>query len=330
MLRLITRTVCVVVLIVFMAGCSIPVKTDQTTHLANTVSWSQLHNAEIVHDDLPREYFFWNHEISRPDAPAPLVIALHGGGSHARNLMQRSSLSTLASKEGFVVVFPQGVAAVGSLFRTWNAGVCCGPAVKKNIDDIGFVRSVITQMVTEHDIDPERIYVTGFSNGGLLAYRLACELSDVITAISPVAAVMTNTGTCVPASKVAVIAFHGRKDKRVKYAGDASTGRIKKTDTMDRDSTRRPRLSVAQSVQFWADLNSCSGKNRTTFEGFSIDEYAECRAAVKLFSIDELGHRWPGWDRRLLFGRRDPETSMRVIGSKEMWDFFNAHQRQIQ
>lgn len=304
-----------------LTGCSVPVSDNEHTadndgQAALAPQWADMVLATLQHDDRQREYYFYDPQIgsSRGETEKEkraLIIVLHGGGSHARNVMQRSAMATIAQRAGFIVAFPNGVAAgpIG-MFRTWNAGTCCNPAMKKEIDDVGFIRALIRTMIRSHDVDAKRVFVTGFSNGGLLSYQLACELSESIAAVAPVAAVLPDSASCTPSRMTPLIAFHGRKDNRVLYAGNTR-----------RDGITRP--SVPDSLDFWGNLNGCRGSNEIRFDGYQIGRYVGCDADVMLYSIDELGHRWPGWDRRLWTGRRDPKTSLSVDASAVMWEFFD-------
>src|SRR5258708_6567969 len=110
----------------------------------------------------------------------PLVIALHGGGGNPEQFAKDTGFDQKADAEGFIVVYPRGI----GLLPTWNAIHCCGPAFNNKIDDVGFMRALIDELIGSQHVDPKRVYVTGHSNGGMLSYRLGAELSDKIAAIS--------------------------------------------------------------------------------------------------------------------------------------------------
>ena len=115
----------------------------------------------------------------------PLVIAMHGGFGSGTQLETQSQLTTKAEQEGFIVVYPDGVASNLNI-RTWNAGGCCGYAMNNDIDDVGFMNALLDTLQADFAIDTQRIYFTGMSNGGFMTYRVACELSERIAAIAPV------------------------------------------------------------------------------------------------------------------------------------------------
>ena len=138
--------------------------------------------------------------------PLPLIIAMHGGLGSADNLQSQSGLSNKADSENFIVVYPEGVKGGVLNVRTWNAGWCCGNSSSSNVDDVGFIDSLLDTLVDRYAIDTNRIYATGMSNGGFMSYRLACELSDRIAAIAPVSASMSVTGY-IPSRPVPIIHF---------------------------------------------------------------------------------------------------------------------------
>ena len=105
-------------------------------------------------------------------------------------------------------------AAQDTAFATWNAGNCCGGARDQNVDDVGFIRQIVANLTRQMNVDRQRIYATGMSNGGLMSYRLACEMSDVFKAIAPVAGT-DNTRSCTPKQPVAVLHIHARNDTHV-------------------------------------------------------------------------------------------------------------------
>src|SRR5690242_15001787 len=108
----------------------------------------------------------------------PMVLVLHGGGGNDKSNVEMTGFSDKADKEHFIVVYPNGTGRFENFLLTWNAGNCCGYALDNNIDDTGFLRTVIERMEKDFNIDANRIYATGISNGGMMSYRLGCELSD--------------------------------------------------------------------------------------------------------------------------------------------------------
>src|SRR4030042_1455717 len=109
----------------------------------------------------------------------PLVIVLHGGGGTAQSTAGMTGMNVKADSSGVIAVYPNGNGRVSDeKLLTWNAGNCCGYALDNNIDDVGFIRELIDKLEKKLAIDKARIYATGISNGGMMSYRLACELAD--------------------------------------------------------------------------------------------------------------------------------------------------------
>ena len=150
--------------------------------------------------------------------PIPLVLVLHGAGGNADQVARITGMSEIADKAPFIAVFPEGTARKEHGLLTWNAGNCCGYAYENQVDDVGFIRALVGSLSAEYRVDPKRVYAVGMSNGGILAYRLACELSDTFAAIGVVAGAF-NVSPCRPTRPVALVIFHGTADEHVLYEG---------------------------------------------------------------------------------------------------------------
>lgn len=156
---------------------------------------------------------------------APLLVALHGGLGSSAQFAANTGFDGLAEANGFVVVYPDGIGAAsdGSGGQTWNGGSCCGAAARLGVDDVGFVRQLLDALERDLAVDPARIFVAGHSNGAILAYRLACELSDRIAAIGVQAGSLEIDG-CAPSRPVAAFHLHGGADTNLPIAGGRGTG----------------------------------------------------------------------------------------------------------
>jgi len=244
----------------------------------------------------------------------PLIIVLHGGGGNRHNAAQMSGMNALADQGNFIVVYPDGTGRLEDKLLTWNAGNCCGYALDNNIDDVGFIRALIEKLERDHPINPKQIYVTGMSNGGMMAYRLACELADKIAAIAPVAGALNVE--CKPTAPISVIAFHGTADQHVLFEGG--------TPIVQADPHPREDKSVAYAMNFWAQHNRCAPTPQRDERGNIIhDTYTNCAdgTAVELYAIKGEGHTWPG-GKSWLGG--DPPTQ-EISATKVMWEFFKQH-----
>ena len=147
------------------------------------------HELQLRHDGRERGFIVHVPKAYRADRPAPLVLALHGGGG-SMAVMAKDRLYGLVSQSeasGWIVVFPNGFSRLGGRLATWNAGICCGAARDRGSDDVGFLRAVVAEVQQRVAIDPQRVFATGMSNGGMMSYRLAGEASDIFRAIAAVA-----------------------------------------------------------------------------------------------------------------------------------------------
>jgi polyhydroxybutyrate depolymerase len=179
--------------------------------------------------------------------PLPLVICLHGGFGSGLQFEEQSTLSEKSDEAGFVAVYPNGTGyLLAPNLRFWNAGNCCGYAEEQNIDDVGFIEAMIDALVADYAIDATRVYSTGISNGAFMSYRLACELSDKIAAIAPVAGGML-VDECLPSSSVPIIHFQSFLDTSNPYTGGVGDG----VGTHD-----NPPLDSVFTV--WANTNLCT------------------------------------------------------------------------
>jgi polyhydroxybutyrate depolymerase len=236
----------------------------------------------------------------------PLVLVLHGAVQGAANVESMSGMSAKADKENFLVAYPNGTSRSG-LTPTWNAGACCGYAMTNKVDDVGFLRALIGRLEHDYTVDRKRIFVTGISNGGMMSYRLACELADRIAAIAPVEGALDIE--CRPSEPVSVLIFHGTADLLVPYKGGRTPFQIgpKRTDT-----------SVSSTVAFWVEQDGCSTtpKHEETSQ-LRVDTYSGCKdgAGVALYTIPGGHHMWPG---TRLSHNDVPATDI-------MWSFFAAH-----
>jgi len=238
--------------------------------------------------------------------PLSLVLVLHGALQGAAGVERMSGMSAKADKENFLVAYPNGTSRSG-LAPTWNAGACCGYAQTNNVDDVGFLRALIDRLGRDYAVDPKRIFVTGISNGGMMSYRLACELADRVAAIAPVEGAQDLE--CRPSVPVSVLVFHGTADLLVPYKGGTTPFQLgpKRTDT-----------SVRSTVAFWVKQDGCSTTPKLEETNqLRIDTYSGCKdgVVVALYTIRGGHHMWPGTRLSL---NDIPATDI-------MWSFFAAH-----
>ena len=298
------------VLLLFMFACA-----HDSGSAANT----------LRHDGLKRDYILYQPSDRTAHAGMrPLLLVLHGGGGTHHNMLRltKQRFNELADRDGFFVVYPQG------FDKSWNDGRAdkISGAHRKGIDDVGFLRALIEDLIDRYPIDDRRIFVTGISNGGLMSYQLACSLPDHIRAIAPVTAQIPAAIApfCGAESAVSLAVFNGTKDPLVPYNG----GQI--------SVFRRQRgavLSTDETIRIWRQKNRCSPEARVTElpdiadDGTRVTkiEYSRCEKGSKvvLYRIDGGGHTWPG-GRQYLPARWVGRTSRDINGCDEIWSFFKS------
>lgn len=279
----------------------------------------------LNHGGIERQYLLYSppHKLNSSDAK-PLLMVLHGGGGTHRGMVRltRSRFNQLADRDGFWVVYPQGIA------KAWNEGRGdrISEAHRRGIDDVGFMRALIEHLVPRLSIDPKRVFVTGISNGGLMSFRLACSLPDKIRAIAPVTASIPSAilPLCRSESTVSLAVFNGTQDPLVPYDG----GQIKVFRKL-----RGEVLSTDETIKIWRAKNRCAPEPRLTLlpnltkDGTRVTktEYNNCEAGSKvvLFRIDGGGHTWPG-GRQYLPAFLIGKTSRDINGCDEIWRFFRS------
>jgi polyhydroxybutyrate depolymerase len=278
------------------------------------------HTRSLQVDRRTRSYLVHVPQSYDGTKPFPVVLAFHGGGSNAEQMVRFSGLSDKAQQAGFMVVYPNGTGLLKNML-TWNGGNCCGFAVQHQVDDVAFIRALLDDLERVAKVDRKRIYATGMSNGAILAYRLASELSDRIAAIAPVAGPM-GTETCTPRRPVAVLHFHGTDDQFAPFRGGKGAKSLSGTNF----------YSVDHSIRAWLMANGCPHEPHVVMEpdrakdGTTITRktYGPGKDGVEvvLITIEGGGHTWPGRQPPLAFLGRSTKN---IQANDVMWEFFERH-----
>lgn len=242
-------------------------------------------------------------------AAAPLVVMLHGGFGSGAQAEKAYGWDAEAERQHFLVVYPDGVN------HAWNTGGgCCGTPAKQNVDDVAFVEAVVAAVEREAPVDPARVYATGISNGGIMAYRLACDTS-VFAAIGPDSA--TLLGPCPAPKPVSVLHIHGTADTRIPYAGGQGQG-----------FAHIDGPPVEQVAATWRGVDGC-GTPAVARTGTLTTTTAQCPGGrtVELIAVTGAGHQWPGGQshpaEESLLGLDAPSTALNATDT--FWQFFAAH-----
>lgn len=268
-------------------------------------------------DGSERHYLLHVPSSHDDSQPVPLVLDFHGGGGNPSTQMRTSQFGALAEEKGFIVAYPYGTGKLEDKFLTWNGGACCGYAVETQVDDVRFVRALVAEIEAQYNIDRKRIYATGLSNGGIMAFRLACDAADVFAAVAPVAGTL-NYPRCNPSEPVSIIEFHGTADGHINYNGGAGPDSL----------VDLPFNSVNDSIAFWLKANQCDLTPQTeTFSDIQHDTYLCMQGtAVELYTIIGGKHAWPGSEGPAWRGGDKPTQS--ISATDLIWEFFAAHPKQ--
>ena len=223
-------------------------------------------------------------------ALVPALILMHGAGGSSAKMEGGTGMTGIAEDNGFVVAYPDGTSTempVGG--QSWNAGSCCAAPVTKNVDDASFVSAVIDELIANHGVDPQRVYIGGFSNGGMMSYRSACEFGDRIAGIVVVGGAL-NVADCEAPSPLPVLIIHGTADATVPYDGG-----VPNANTAARLGSW-VNASVADAVSFWSGRNDCTTHETITDDDTVTDDaYAGCLdgSGLEVVSVIDGAHRWP-------------------------------------
>jgi polyhydroxybutyrate depolymerase len=245
----------------------------------------------LTHDNVKREFLVHVPTSYNGTDSVPLIVALHGAGQSISSLESQSGLSKKSESAGFIVVYPKGI-----LNNAWNQDIT-------GADDIGFISDMLDSLSGRFKIDKNRVYVTGFSIGGGMCYRLAQELSNRITAIAPVSPWVGNTGVptwidydllnySIPKRAIPIIQFNSKDDDYSK---------------------------VSPEIGYWVSIDGCPAKPDTFLKTAKVIgeiwKSQSNKTEIKLYSAASGGHNWPTLDA---FGYSATDT---------IWAFFKNYSR---
>jgi polyhydroxybutyrate depolymerase len=265
---------------------------------------------ELMVDGIRRSYIVYQ-PLTSGTKSLPLMIVLHGGLGNAAHIQKTTGMDAVADTGPFVVAYPNGIG--GNLGfnqnrRTWNAGDCCGKAVRNMVDDVRFIEKVIEDIAAKLSIDARRVYVTGMSNGAMMAYRLACEIPDKIAAIIPVAGTIA-VENCNAAKDIPVLHIHGMEDKNVPISGGEGDLSIAGID----------HTSLSETVKRIVGPRHCLAPEKSRLNGGVQVSAYRCSngAPVFIYLIKSGGHEWPGGNG----GRSGDSVGSNFSASQQAWDF---------
>ena len=256
----------------------------------------------VFHDGSYREYITYIPDSYNQSVPSPLVFNLHGRSSNAYQQMWYGDFRSIADTAGFIIVHPQGLLDNTGLTH-WNIG-------QSSVDDIGFIESLYQELTLEYNIDLDKVYSTGMSNGGYMSYYLACDMSDKFAAIASVTGAMSSytQAICNPIHPTPVMEIHGTADFTV------------------------PFNDIVSGLEYWRNYNNCDLSPDTTFlPDIVVADMTTVQHIVykngnngvttELFKVINGGHTWPG--SVISTG----VTNYDIDASVEIWKFFSRYDR---
>lgn len=260
--------------------------------------------AALMSGGIERQYAIVVPEAYAGDRGAPLVFVLHSSGGTAQSMSDLTGFAAAAAERGFITVLPEGT----GMPQAWNAeGFTAGTA------DSAFLRELLEELSASLCLDPLRVYATGYSNGGAMALRAACDLEDVFAAVAPVAAPYPTCQAPVP-----IIAFHGSLDQAVPYEGGGTPGEV-------------ALAPVHKSVSAWASAIGCDALPVIARAAADVElaTYARCPRGdneALLYTVLNGGHTWPG--ALIEYPVEEAGVTTHAVNATDLiLDFFEAHAR---
>lgn len=278
----------------------------------------QTYSIEINHDTRTYDIFCPKND----NEPEPLVLMLHGGGGNSKEVAYSTNWVDKAKKENFIIVFPNGTRPDGSKpvsfgknGQNWNDGSTRDlSAIANNIDDVEFIKTMIDSLKQKYQIDPHRIYATGFSNGASMTFRLGVECSDIFAAIAPVSGSLWLDNPVLK-SPISVLYITGDKDPLNPING----GEVKIGQR--NFGNKKP---INQIINLWVNMLKAEKKKDENIGEIHTVTYQAQNAELMWITIKGMGHHWPSGHQTLpkwLVGN----PSNAINATDVIWDFFSNH-----
>lgn len=264
-------------------------------------------NQSILHNGISRDYILYVPENLPTNAP--LVVVSHGYTSSAKTMMSYSGMNKVADEEKFLVVYPQGTKDQrGNNF--FNVGYEFHASSK--VDDLGFIKALVTKLTDDYQVNPNHIFATGMSNGGDLSYFLACYASDMFQAVAPIAGTMMQTTieTCKPQRGMPIFAVHGKADEVTYFDGDMA----------NRDKWG-PYPGIPAVIEHWVDVNAVEISKQV-----DLDNITNFTASNEALSFDRYLSETSDHEVWLYIHSGGHDWSLKELDtSSEIWNFFTRY-----
>jgi polyhydroxybutyrate depolymerase len=232
-----------------------------------------------------------------------LVIALHGYTGNGRQFAYYSALHNAFGTDT-VVAYPDATKTTARGDKPgWNAQFCCGSGWKSGVDDVDFIRTLIGDLAAKYNIDQDRVFLVGFSNGAFMTQRFAVEHPDLVAGVAVISGTIgTKASTLQPSAPVPMLLTHGAKDTRVAYSGGESPG-----------DPEFDWLSFETTVDAWKRANGCNDDAADVVSTARVMTtiYRECLAPLTTIEYLENGHVWDGWRLGNVWTKR-PRASQEI------------------
>ncbi len=282
-------------------------------------------------DSLPHQSYQRKYTLHKPtgftnNTQVPLVLMLHGGGGDMTSAQGFTRFNAVSNANGFLVAYPQGYGIIPSGGFSWADGRGTS-ADLAGIDDLGFINKLLDTLIANYAIDTNKIYLCGFSNGGFMTQRFACQMNRRFAAMASLGSIMDTSlfSSCNPQRPVPMMFVLGTRDPFVPFNGGPMIGSGLVTPVVSADSL----------VQFWKTNNNCQSSSpplnvpdidladSSTVTVFNHSN-CSCNSDVKFYKINGGGHTWPGVEipsYELIAG----QTNEDIQASDELWNFFKVH-----
>ena len=264
-------------------------------------------NQSILHNEISRDYILYIPENLPTNAP--LVVVSHGYTSSAKKMMSYSGMNKVADEEKFLVVYPQGTKDQRDN-NFFNVGYEFHASSK--VDDLGFIKALVTKLTEDYQVNPNHIFATGMSNGGDLSYFLACYASDMFQAVAPIAGTMMQTTieTCKPQKGMPIFAVHGKADEVTYFDGDMA----------NRDKWG-PYPGIPAVIEHWVDVNAVEISKQV-----DLDNITNFTASNEALSFDRYLSKTSDHEVWLYIHSGGHDWSLKELDtSSEIWSFFTRY-----
>jgi polyhydroxybutyrate depolymerase len=262
-------------------------------------------NKTLLFEGQLREYKEYVPPIYNGNTAVPVVFCLHGLGDNMNNF-NNIGMNYIADTANFIVITPQAMNSM--MGNAWNSGASSyGIVLNGNINDVGFIHAIIDSLDQEYNIDFSRIYSCGFSMGGFMSNRLACESTDKFAAIASVAGTIGNSLQCNPWGNIPVCHFHGTNDSVVKYINNDYG------------------IDAEDLVNYWLTYNNCDTQAIHTVlpdlvaDGKTVEHFyygnGNNNSCVEFYKINGGDHEW------LFYPQNDISYTILI------WEFFRKHSK---